>query len=187
MSGAVSLDAPWPTAIFPPIAHRSLNPMPRQVLIGERVFELDLPSIDGREAEVALEHVADGTYHLLLDGRSFTFTAERQADGVFRLSYRGRTLEARVRTERDLLLERFGLEEGAEAGAEELRAPMPGLVVAVLVEPGQEVEAGAGLVVLEAMKMENELKAAAAGTVADVHVAPGSAVSKGDLLVSFQD
>lgn len=163
--------------------------MPYQILIGDRAFDIDLDrlSIDGQPAEVAFERVADDTYHLLLDGRSFTFTAERQPDGTLRLTHGGRSLAARVKTERDLLLEQFGLDAGAEASVAELRAPMPGLVVSVLVEPGQPVEAGAGLVVLEAMKMENELKAAAAGTVAEVHVAPGSAVGKNELLISFSD
>jgi biotin carboxyl carrier protein len=63
---------------------------------------------------------------------------------------------------------------------------MPGLIVRVLVEPGQEVEAGAGLVVLEAMKMENELKASAAGTVSAIRSQAGEAVEKGQVLVEFQ-
>jgi pyruvate carboxylase subunit B len=63
---------------------------------------------------------------------------------------------------------------------------MPGLVVRVPVEPGQQVAAGAGVVVLEAMKMENELKAQAAATVKTVHVKPGQAVEKGMVLVEFE-
>jgi pyruvate carboxylase subunit B len=63
---------------------------------------------------------------------------------------------------------------------------MPGLVVRILVEAGREVAAGAGLVVLEAMKMENELKAPAAGTVAAVRAQPGEAVEKGQVLVEFE-
>ena len=62
-------------------------------------------------------------------------------------------------------------------------APMPGKVVAVLATVGQAVEPGAGLVVLEAMKMENEFRATSGGVVAEVHVAPGQAVNAGDLLV----
>jgi pyruvate carboxylase subunit B len=63
---------------------------------------------------------------------------------------------------------------------------MPGLVVKVLAEPGQEVAAGAGLVVLEAMKMENELKAPAAVKVLAVLAQPGQAVEKGQVLVEFR-
>ena len=66
-----------------------------------------------------------------------------------------------------------------------LKAPMPGLVVRVQVEAGATVSSGAGLVVLEAMKMENELRATTAGTVRVVRVRPGEAVEKGQVLVEF--
>ena len=68
----------------------------------------------------------------------------------------------------------------------EVRAPMPGLIVRILVDSGQEVEAGDGMLVIEAMKMENELKAEGAGLVEQIHVKPGQTVDKGDLLVSFE-
>jgi biotin carboxyl carrier protein len=66
-----------------------------------------------------------------------------------------------------------------------VRSPMPGRVVRVLVNPGDQVEAGQGLVVLEAMKMENEVRARAAGKVGEVHVAPGVAVEGNAKLVTF--
>jgi pyruvate carboxylase subunit B len=68
-----------------------------------------------------------------------------------------------------------------------LKAPMPGLVLRVQVTPGQRVLAGAGLVVLEAMKMENELKATAPAVVKTVRVQPGSAVEKGQVLLEFEE
>jgi len=64
-------------------------------------------------------------------------------------------------------------------------APMPGLVLRVYVVPGQQVAAGAGLVVVEAMKMENELRAHRAGVVAKVHVEVGQVVERGAPLVTF--
>jgi pyruvate carboxylase subunit B len=67
-----------------------------------------------------------------------------------------------------------------------LKAPMPGLVLRVQVTPGQAVAAGAGLVVLEAMKMENELKAPASAVVRAVRVQPGEAVEKGQVLIEFE-
>jgi biotin carboxyl carrier protein len=71
----------------------------------------------------------------------------------------------------------------SDGAGQRLVAPMPGKMVSVLVEVGQLVEAGAGLVVLEAMKMENEFRATVAGTVTEVHATPGQAVNAGDLLV----
>jgi biotin carboxyl carrier protein len=161
-----------------------------QALVNDQAFDLaldgDIVTIDGAPADVSFQRVSANEVLLLLDGRSYPFTAEPQDDGTVRLTHAGRGLNVRVKTERDLLLEEYGVEEGAGAAERELRAPMPGLVLSVLVEPGQEVEEGAGLVVLEAMKMENELRAANAGTVAEVHVEPGSPVGKNDLLVSFE-
>ncbi|RMD50285.1 MAG: acetyl-CoA carboxylase biotin carboxyl carrier protein subunit, partial [Alphaproteobacteria bacterium] len=76
---------------------------------------------------------------------------------------------------------------GDEAGSEDVvRAPMPGLVRAVLVAPGDEVVAGQRLAVLEAMKMEHALSAGRAGRVAEVLVAPGAQVAAGDALIRLE-
>jgi pyruvate carboxylase subunit B len=72
------------------------------------------------------------------------------------------------------------------AGPAPIRAPMPGLVVRVAVEPGDEVAAGQGVVVVEAMKMENELRASVAGRVRAVHATAGQAVEKGAILVELE-
>lgn len=85
-----------------------------------------------------------------------------------------------------MLLERFGIASAASSGLVEVRAPMPGLVLSLGVEEGQIVATGDGLVVLEAMKMENELRAAAPGTVRSIHVVRGDAVGKNDLLVEIE-
>ena len=75
-----------------------------------------------------------------------------------------------------------GAAAGHEAGRAQVHAPMPGKVVRVLVEEGQEVEAGAGLVVVEAMKMQNELKSPKAGTVIELHARVGATVNAGEVL-----
>ena len=74
----------------------------------------------------------------------------------------------------------------APQGPAPLKAPMPGLVVRVNVQPGDQVQAGQGLVVIEAMKMENELRSASAGRVKGVHATPGMPVEKGALLVELE-
>jgi len=94
-------------------------------------------------------------------------------------------VEVTVRDERTR--ETAALTTAAPGGAAPavVRAPMPGLVVRVEVADGQRVDAGAGLVVVEAMKMENELRAPRAGMVQTVHVAVGQAVEKGMPLVTL--
>jgi biotin carboxyl carrier protein len=162
-----------------------------QAFLGDRTFDIVLDGdrviVDGEPVEARLHRLGPDTVHLLLDGRSYVLTLGRDDAQSVRVTHAGHTKSVRLKTERDLLLERLGISEANGGGATELRAPMPGLVLQVLVEPGQAVDAGAGLVVLEAMKMENELRAEAAATVAQVHVAPGAAVTKNDLLVSFAE
>ena len=107
---------------------------------------------------------ARGRYTLWIDGWRFEVEA----------------LDERTRTIRELSAKSAG-----PAGPTPLKAPMPGLIVRVLVKPGDAVEAGQGLIVMEAMKMENELRAPAAGIVKVVAVQQGAAVEKGALLVDF--
>jgi pyruvate carboxylase subunit B len=141
----------------------------------------DGASLDARIARLGATGDAE-TVVLVVDGRPRVATVERDG-GVTRVWVGGTPVEVETRTDADLLLERFGLDAGDAAADREVHAPMPGLVLRVLVEPGQEVEEGQGVVVLEAMKMENELTAPAAGTVAAVHVAAGDAVAKNELLI----
>lgn len=90
-----------------------------------------------------------------------------------------------IKDQFDLLLEKMGMNHGAGAAMNELKSPMPGLVLEVMVAPGQSVKKGDPLLILEAMKMENVLKSPGDGTVTAVHVTPGAAVEKNALLVAF--
>jgi biotin carboxyl carrier protein len=113
---------------------------------------------------IARRGSARGQYTLLMDGHRHTLEA----------------LDARARAIRDL-----SAATGGPAGPAPLLAPMPGMIVRVSVVPGDVVVAGQGLVVMEAMKMENELRAAGDGTVTAVRVVSGTAVQKGAVLVEL--
>ena len=88
---------------------------------------------------------------------------------------------------RETLMERMGIEEGADSASKDLRAPMPGKVLEVLVEEGQTVQEGDAMLVLEAMKMENVLRAGAPGVVSTIGVEAGKAVEKEAVLISMED
>jgi pyruvate carboxylase subunit B len=137
--------------------------------------------------EVTYRFEQTGTGHTLLvaNGRSVPVTLTEAGADEVRVTIGGRTQTVKVKGETALLLERFGIAEGAGAGEAEVRAPMPGLVVRVLVSEGDEVDEGDGLLVLEAMKMENELRAPAAGTVAALHAEEGTSADKGAVLVEI--
>lgn len=98
----------------------------------------------------------------------------------------GVRLEVEALDERSRAIRELAAATSGPSGPAPLVAPMPGMIVRVNVSAGDQVQAGQGLVVMEAMKMENELRAAAAGTVKKVHVSPGTAVEKGALLLELE-
>jgi len=138
-----------------------------------RILDLDGPSTPLRMLTIGEEihrvqmrpGESRGRYTLWIDG--FRFEVE--------------ALDERTRAIREL-----SAATAKPTGPAPLVAPMPGMIVRVSVGEGDAVQAGEGLVVMEAMKMENELRAAAAGTVKRVHVAPGTAVEKGALLLEME-
>ena len=141
--------------------------------------------VDGEP--VRAERLDEHAMRVETGGTSRVVVVEPQPDGGVIATVDGHRLPVALKTERDLLLERFGMAAVAGAADREVRAPMPGLVLRVTVSPGDAVEAGQGVVVLEAMKMENELKAPGAGVVAAVHAEVGAAVGKNDLLIELGD
>jgi pyruvate carboxylase subunit B len=99
----------------------------------------------------------------------------------------GRRHRVEAETERERRVREMQRVSAGSRGPRPLKAPMPGLVVKVDAEVGQSVRAGQGLVIVEAMKMENELEAEADGVVAEVHVVPGQAVDKDQVLLEFEE
>ena len=135
--------------------------------------------VDGEPLQIDVRRAGSGTMSLIVAGHSHAAAVERRPAG-YTVHLREDTVDV------DLAEAAPGAPvEARRAAAGPLRvtAPMPGRLVKVLVEAGQEVRAGQGLVVMEAMKMENELRAPRAGRVAEVHARERQAVETGALLV----
>jgi biotin carboxyl carrier protein len=113
-------------------------------------------------------------------------THKRQGKGTYTLWVDGYRFESEALDERTRAIRDLSATSAAPAGPAPILAPMPGMIVRVSVKAGDRVEAGQGVVVMEAMKMENELRATAAGVVKSVEVSPGTAVEKGALLVALE-
>ncbi|HUR93180.1 MAG TPA: biotin/lipoyl-containing protein [Gemmatimonadales bacterium] len=144
-------------------------------------------TVAGRLRTASLAVVAGSPLRqLLLDGRPEALAVEAAGGGRWALTRRGERIEVEVLDERARHIRSLTGAADQARGPAALKAPMPGLVVRVQVEVGQSVGAGTGLVVLEAMKMENELRAGGAGTVRTVRVRAGEAVEKGQVLVEFE-
>jgi biotin carboxyl carrier protein len=136
------------------------------VTIGDKTLELDWVRTGEHEASI------------LVDGASQDVTIEKTAEG-FGVLIRGDRFDVDLKD----AVKGVALGRVAHTGPLKLTAPMPGKIVKVLVGPGDTVEAGRGVLVMEAMKMENELKAARAGTIQEIRVKEGQAVEMGALLL----
>jgi biotin carboxyl carrier protein len=156
---------------------------------GERRIAIDVRRI-GERLEVAVDGgsyslefvpVAPGLSAMLCaDGRTFAVASRRDGPNRWRISLGDREFQVHLRDplEREVVGRGF-----AAAGPQELRAPIPGKVVSIAVAAGDAVTAGQPLVVLEAMKMQNQICAEGAGTVESVAVSPGTTVEGGQVLV----
>jgi len=160
------------------------------VTIAGRTFRVDVDGgtvrVDGAElTDVTLAHLAGtAVRHLLASGTTTTVLAEREDDG-WSLLVDGWPLHADVVDERTRAIREMTGRNNVTHGPRPVRAPMPGLIVRIDVGVGDAVRAGQGVVAMEAMKMENELKAESAGVVARILVEPGQAVEKGAVLVEL--
>lgn len=128
-----------------------------------------------------------GRWWVRLGIRNHRVSVQSLGAGKWDVRVDGIADEWQSRNLREILMERMGIEEGAGAQAMELRAPMPGKVLEILVQEGQSVEEGEAMLVLEAMKMENVLRAKTSGVVSSIGVETGAAVEKETVLISMAD
>jgi biotin carboxyl carrier protein len=143
---------------------------------------------DGAPVAVSLDALPGTPVHLVrVGGEVHRMLGRRDGErGRYALALDGRRYTAEALDERARAIRDLAVQSAAASGPRPLVAPMPGLIVRVTVAVGDSVQAGQGVVAMEAMKMENELRAPAAGTVKKVHATPGVAVEKGALLIEFE-
>lgn len=154
-------------------------------------WSLLLGSAEGRAgadpSELRVESGFSRTSSDVRTHRSYEVSFDARTDGVSVVRVNGEPIPLAVIDPRQRRRRAPAADAAAEAnGPAPIVAPMPGRIVKVLVGPGEAVAARQGVVVVEAMKMENELRAPAAGTVREVHVAAGTAVEKGARLVTLE-
>ncbi len=162
--------------------------MKYEVNVGDEVYTVEITPegnviLDGQEVEVDFGGIGlNELYSLLVNNESFEALVEQQ-EGVWHVLTRGNLYHVQVLDERAKLLRSRALQMVPETGEVAIKAPMPGLVVAVPVGVGQAVEKGDNLIILESMKMENELRAPRAGRVERINVKPGDSVEQHQPLI----
>ena len=137
-------------------------------------------TIDGQRLEADAAEVSPGIYSILINGKSFDVRVERLGSQL-RVIAGGREFSVLLQDEREWRRNRAGSVEAE--GRQQVLAPMPGKIVRVLVSAGDSVRAGQGLLVVEAMKMQNEIRAPKSGTIDRVRVVEGQTVNAGEVVV----
>ena len=160
---------------------------------GDKEFKVKLDSampnkgeLNGKEFVLDIVRTKTG-FHVLKDKKAYSFD-------VVEIDRENRTIEMRinhlyykfqVKDQYDELLEKLGMDRHAGSKVSEIKAPMPGLVLQVLVNPGEEVNANQPLLILEAMKMENVIKSPVDSLVKKIEVNTGDSVEKNQSLILF--
>jgi len=159
--------------------------------VNDKTYEIEINgegeiTVDGKRLSVDFKSVAEqSVYSLLLDGNSYEAYVYPGDTGI-EVLMRGTRYQVHAEDERQIRLRQSSTGAASEKGEFFLKAPMPGLVVAVPVAEDQDVTAGDNLVILESMKMQNELKAPRDGKITRIRVAAGDNVDQNQVLLILE-
>lgn len=149
--------------------------------------EQQVLKVDGAELKIDITDLSGGHAHILYQNRSYKIelVSEDRAEKTSVIKVNGALYKVAIEDQYDLLLKQLGFDNTKSNKMLEIKAPMPGLVLNVMVEEGQEVNKGDNLLVLEAMKMENIIKSPSSGIVKKIRVNKGDKVEKNEILIQF--
>jgi biotin carboxyl carrier protein len=142
--------------------------------------------INGQSFAPDVVRIDDHRLHLLLNGRGYVVELLKHDGSELSLQVNKKHFELDIRSELDIMLNKLGVQAKESSKINDIKAPMPGLVLRTIVTQGQGVAKGDPLLVLESMKMENVIKSPGAGVVDALLVQTGAAVEKGEVLVRLK-
>jgi biotin carboxyl carrier protein len=159
--------------------------------IGKMEFRVETEAgkktVNGKPFEADVVEIRDGKFHILRNNKSYAaeIVEVNHEEKKVTVKINHTEYHVSIRDKYDDLLHDLGLDAGSAQHAADVKAPMPGLVLSVMVQPGQKIQKGDAIVVLEAMKMENILKAVADGEVKKILVKKGDKVEKNQVMVNL--
>jgi biotin carboxyl carrier protein len=156
-----------------------------------KTFEIDSTDdgflVNGKVVQWDLVKVTEGYFHIVYGTKSYTAELLKAdyATKSFQFRINGNNYSVAVKDRFDLLLEKMGMNNNAASKLNNIKAPMPGLIIDLKVKQGDSVKTGDALIILEAMKMENIIKSPGDGTVRTMRVKKGESVEKNQVLIEF--
>ena len=159
--------------------------------VNKKSFEVNITeegfSINGEAIHWDLVKSGEGYFHILYNNKSYRAEVAKTdvATKTFVIKINGGMYTVELKDKFDLLLEKMGMNSGASGKVNNIKAPMPGLIIDLKVKQGDEVKLNDPLLILEAMKMENIIKSAGEGVVKSVKVKKGDSVEKNQVLIEF--
>jgi len=160
--------------------------------IRDRNYQINIDKdqvlIDDKEFDFDLAKLSQGKYHVISNNKSFTveLVSLDKEKKVVEVKVNNSVYQVSLKDKMDELLEKLGMDSLLEVKTENLKAPMPGLILEIAVEKGQEIAKGDKLLILEAMKMENVIKASGDGIIDAIKVEVGNSVDNGQVLITFE-
>jgi biotin carboxyl carrier protein len=159
--------------------------------VNQHVFDITSDDgafqVNGQPLNWDLVKISDGRFHIQLDNKGYNaeVVAVEKETKSFQFKINGRLYKVALKDKFDLLLEQMGMNGAVGSKINNVKAPMPGLIIDLRVKEGDPVKAGDPLLILEAMKMENIIKAAGDSVVKSVKVKKGESVEKNQVLIEF--
>lgn len=143
--------------------------------------------IDDNKVNWDISKTDEQSFHIIYNNQTFNahLVEIDYESKTFKLQLNGKIIELELKDKMDLLLEEMGISDLDQNQMNDVKAPMPGLIIDIMVAPGDEVKKGDPLLILEAMKMENVIKAAGDGKIAAIKAGKGDSVEKNQLIIQF--
>jgi biotin carboxyl carrier protein len=162
-----------------------------KAIVNDKTFEIESDDsgfvVNGQPQSWDLVKIADGYFHVLYQNKSYRAEVIKTDPEAKQFTFKinGHNYTVTLKDKFDLLLEKMGMHNTASSKVNNVKAPMPGLIIDLKIKVGDAVKQGDSLMILEAMKMENILKSPGEGIVKTVKVNKGDSVEKGQVLVEF--
>ena len=150
-----------------------------------KILSHDKVELNGNNHEVELSQLSKYTYLLKVDKNIYHVTSEKLNSQNYSFTINGSTYNTTVRTNLEEKANVYLQNKAKESGTEIIKSPMPGLIVKILKQVGDNVEVGDPIILLEAMKMENEIRASASGIIKSISTKENASVEKGQALLEI--